>query len=178
MSKNPRSTLILSSDELEKWVASYENTGKLPKLYIPCVQCNTGIVAGHDNLRKKVKKYQGIRNLLTSFVCRDCRSSTSESVEKPVVQKSKSKIEAPKKKERTIYDLPKVNLNAARVSYSIDDLVNNQDVAKEFTSGVCIRPQLFLNNDRCCDDCVLYANCACNVKTLSKAFRKQLEQSK
>lgn len=182
----PRKQLILSAQDVDDWVVSYETTGKLPQINIPCSKCKAGIVAGHDNLRSKVKKYGGIKPLLTTFVCRECKTGTLGSVapstvaRKVRVVKKLVKISKAEQKREAIrnYEIPKVNPNHVSVRYSIDDLANNVDLAREFTNGVCIRPQLFLNNDRSCDDCVLYTNCACNAKTLSKARRKQMELEK
>ena len=176
-----RKQLVLSAQELNEWVTSYETLGKLPQINIPCSKCHTGIVAGHDNLRSKVKKHGSIRSLLTSFVCRECKTGVPVSAARKVKTVKKvvklSKVEQ-KKQDIRSYEIPKVNPNPISVRYSINDLANNEDLAKEFTNGVCIRPQLFLNNDRSCDDCVLYTNCACNAKTLSKARRKQLKTEK
>ena len=57
-----RKQLVLSAQELNEWVTSYETLGKLPQINIPCSKCHTGVVAGHDNLRSKVKKHGGIRS--------------------------------------------------------------------------------------------------------------------
>ena len=176
-----RKQLVLSAQELNEWVTSYETLGKLPQINIPCSKCHTGVVAGHDNLRSKVKKHGGIRSLLTSFVCRGCKTGVPSSAARKVktVKKVVKATKAEQKKQDIrSYEIPKVNPNPISVRYSINDLANNADLAKEFTNGVCIRPQLFLNNDRSCDDCVLYTNCACNAKTLSKARRKQMELEK
>lgn len=174
-----RKQLVLSAQELNEWVISFETLGKLPQINIPCSKCHTGVVAGHDNLRSKVKKYGGIKALLTSFVCRECKNETPSNITRKVKIIKKAKISKVEQKKQDVrnYEIPKVNPNPISVRYSINDLANNADLAKEFTNGVCIRPQLFLNNDRSCDDCVLYNNCACNAKTLSKARRRQMESA-
>ena len=72
------STEIISStlteDQLNDWVAKYEATGKLPQTKIPC-STGSGVLTTMfgDNLHKRVVKFGGIRNLLTTFVCRQQR---------------------------------------------------------------------------------------------------------
>ena len=43
---------------------------------------------------------------------------------------------------------------------------NPNDVA-EMTKGSCLRPDIYLNGNRCCDECHLYAKgCACEIRKL------------
>ena len=64
----------LTEDQLNDWVAKYETTGKLPQTKIPC-STGSGVLTTKfgDNLHKRVVKFGGIRNLLTTFVCRQQR---------------------------------------------------------------------------------------------------------
>ena len=47
------------------------------------------------------------------------------------------------------------------------DIVKNAEECKNATTNTCWRPDIYLNNDRSCDNCVLYENCACNSKRLA-----------
>ena len=80
----------LTSEQIEEWAVKYETTGKLPNTKIPCSSGN-GVETTMfvDNLHKRVVKFGGIRNLLTTFVCRQQRQ-----VEK--MQELLAKINTPK----------------------------------------------------------------------------------
>ena len=64
----------LTSEQIEEWAVKYETTGKLPNTKIPCsTGCGIETTMFGDNLHKRVVKFGGIRNLLTTFVCRQQR---------------------------------------------------------------------------------------------------------
>lgn len=44
------------------------------------------------------------------------------------------------------------------------DIVSNAEECKLATANTCWRPDIYLNNDRSCNNCVLYENCACTSK--------------
>jgi hypothetical protein len=80
----------LTSEQIEEWAVKYETTGKLPNTKIPCSSGNgVETTMFGDNLHKRVVKFGGIRNLLTTFVCRQQRQ-----VEK--MQELLAKINTPK----------------------------------------------------------------------------------
>lgn len=176
-----REKLVLSAQDRAEWVKCYDSTGKLPSINIPCSKCQLGITAAHGNLRSKIEKYGSINKLLESFVCKDCKSCDEKPrvIKKKDIKKSKHKhkeedVASVKKDEHGRYNIPAVNLNPERHVYSIEEIVKSQILTEEFTRGACMSPQLYLNNDDTCDKCPLYANCACGIKQLSKARRKQL----
>ncbi len=54
------------------------------------------------------------------------------------------------------------------------DLTKNAEECKSATSNTCWRPDIYLNNDRSCDNCILYENCACSSRRLAvKKSKKQ-----
>ena len=64
----------LTSEQIEEWAVKYETTGKLPNTKVPCsTGCGVETTMFGDNLHKRVVKFGGIRNLLTTFVCRQQR---------------------------------------------------------------------------------------------------------
>ena len=80
----------LTSEQIEEWAVKYETTGKLPNTKIPCSSGNgVETTMFGDNLHKRVVKFGGIRNLLSTFVCRQQRQ-----VEK--MQELLAKINTPK----------------------------------------------------------------------------------
>ena len=70
---NPMSNK-LTVEQIEEWSVKYETTGKLPSTKIPC-STGSGVETTMfgDNLHKRVVKFGGIRNLLSTFVCRQGR---------------------------------------------------------------------------------------------------------
>lgn len=179
------SKLILTEQQRNEWVKAFETTGKLPSTLIPCCKCSTGITATHGNLASKIKNHGGILNLLTKFVCRNCtKASIVPKTTKPNASQKKKKtlkkvVSALDeiKDEKGRYNIPNVNLTGEnRKQYTLDQIANNEDLAKEFTNNVCLRPNLYLNSDSSCDDCNLYQYCGCTVKHLSKAKLKSLEK--
>lgn len=56
----------------------------------------------------------------------------------------------------------------------IYDIVKNAEECRAATTNTCWRPDIYLNNDRSCDSCVLYENCACTSKRLSNKKVKKV----
>lgn len=50
----------------------------------------------------------------------------------------------------------------------IIDLTKNAKACESETVGSCWRPDIFLNNNRTCDNCSLVTHCACPSKRLAK----------
>jgi radical SAM protein with 4Fe4S-binding SPASM domain len=90
-----------------------------------------------------------------------------------VVRPRKEKTPKIQKNTEKRYEIPQLGYNPT--SYSIEEIAASAELTQEFTDGVCLHPQRFLN-DEGCDNCPLYANCAAHCKTLSK--RKQRELAK
>jgi urocanate hydratase len=53
----------------------------------------------------------------------------------------------------------------------IDLSTDHAEVAK-MTQDVCLRPDLYLNNDDTCIKCGLYEHCSCKLKNLGKQKKK------
>jgi hypothetical protein len=174
-----RERLILSAQDRDEWVKCYETTSKLPSINIPCSKCQLGITATNGNLKSKVEKYGSISKLLESFVCKDCKSIDDQPniIRPKVIKKAKIKQQdelSSLKDEHGRYNIPQVNFNPERHVYSIEEISKSPELTAEFTRGACLSPHVYLDNDDTCDYCPLFDNCACGVKQLSKARRKQL----
>jgi len=46
--------------------------------------------------------------------------------------------------------------------------LNKPECVADITHNVCLRPDIFLNNDRFCNYCSFFENCACNLKKWNK----------
>ena len=54
-----------------------------------------------------------------------------------------------------------------------NNLLSSESGISSVTNGACIRPDIFLDNDRNCDDCPYYENCNCTIKRLSNEKKKR-----
>jgi hypothetical protein len=142
----------------QEWIKCYNDTGKLPEQKVPCTKCGTGVTMFSANLDNRVKKYGGVENLLNSFTCRQCSQ-----VDKPIKVKPISKP----KKVKAAVEIYQVPVYKGYTKTTIN-LTKNAEMCREITSSACFRPDLYLNADRNCDDCTLFANCSCQIKKLSK----------
>jgi hypothetical protein len=59
------------------------------------------------------------------------------------------------------YQTPQVQRNDAK-----NNILLNKEGVSNVTRDACIRPDIFLDNDRYCDDCPYYEHCGCNLKRL------------
>ena len=164
---------------ITEWVNTFVSTGKLPQLRIPCSTdgCEVTTTCFGSNLEnRRMKTEGGIETLLRTFKCRGCRTQSTKVLEKTggqeqtlkrVAKASRKPRKLSEKAERIealkeAASAVKVNVNAVPTRYSFKD----PEQIKELTQGTCQRPDIFLNNDRACDGCVLYEHCACSVKQL------------
>jgi hypothetical protein len=54
-----------------------------------------------------------------------------------------------------------------------NNLLSTKEGVVSVTNGACIRPDIYLDNDRNCDDCPYYENCDCNIKKLSNERKRK-----
>lgn len=146
--------------DIAAWVQAYETQGKLPELRVPCVNehCNTTTTCFGSNLENRIQRSGGLQNLLETFECRGCRTA-SKPAKAPVIKPPK--VRAQSKPE--VLAPPTTNIHVAPTRYNLTDPTHVQ----EMTTGQCQRPDIYLNNDRSCDGCVLYDACACTRKRLA-----------
>ena len=154
-----------------EWVTKYNETKKLPSNKIPCQTpgCKVETTCFGSNLEGRLAKVQGnVKLFLESFKCRQCRKT-----DKPVKLKKAAKANKPKKTRKTEKSVHVEKLKEHVKSFQIDPNAqpirynfNNPHDVEELTKNTCQRPDIFLNNDRACDGCVLYDNCACTSKQL------------
>jgi hypothetical protein len=49
-----------------------------------------------------------------------------------------------------------------------NNLLSNRDGISKVTDGSCIRPDIFLDNDRTCNGCPYLDDCICSIKRIDK----------
>ena len=69
---------MLDQDTLNTWVAQYEKSKTLPSKKITCTVTGTEVTMFGPNLHKRVTAFGGIRELLTSFVCRAAKKAQKQ----------------------------------------------------------------------------------------------------
>jgi len=57
------------------------------------------------------------------------------------------------------------------------DFTNKEQVA-ELTEGGCWRPDIYLNNDRACNECYLYEHCKCAIRRWDDPDEKRSRKKK
>ena len=64
--------------------------------------------------------------------------------------------------------------------YSTDivSLLENKKMAEHITSSSCWRPDIYLNNDRYCNGCVIYVNCCCPIKRIDKKRPNEVQKKR
>lgn len=160
-------------------IDSYNDTGKLSTHpYVPCTtaNCESKTTCFGQNLQSKITKAGGLEELLSGFKCRQCRTGTTISVGKVKVVKAIKKVRVTKADTRAalvkemIYNAPKMNFGVRKpVAY----LKDSPDIVRSITTGgSCIRPDIFLDSGRKCDDCVYNNDCQSTVKTFSKNYKE------
>jgi hypothetical protein len=141
----------------------YLKTGHLIGKKIQCNKCEASITMFGSNLDNRIKKFGTLWSLLDEFKCRNCVSASKP---KKIVIKAEKK---PSKilKGDIVYDVPKLVFSVKR-----DVLLSEAPDLIESVSrnGSCIRPDIYLNNDRHCDGCSLYTSCLASIKNLSKGY--------
>jgi len=68
----------LTTEQLQNWVTTYNNSMKLPNTKIPCSNddCNTETTMFGTNLHERRIKFGNIETLLTTFQCKTCRQKS------------------------------------------------------------------------------------------------------
>ena len=158
-------------------IDSYKDTGKLPSHpYLPCITegCESKTTCFGKNLESKIEKAGSLSDLLITFKCRDCRTSADGVRVVKTAVKTPRKVKATKADTRAaliqemITNTPKMNLSIKR---PVAFLRDSPDLVRTITTnGSCLRPDIFLNAGRKCDDCCYNNNCQSSVKTYSKNY--------
>ena len=131
--------------------------------HIFCVKCQGKTTAFGSNLKNKISKAGGLKELLTSFECRACRSHGKTPRLPKAPRKNKGLAKSSKAAE-LIRNMPKMVFQERRPL----SLLDNPDLCAQVTSVACQRPDLFLNAGRTCQDCNLYSICSAPCRTLGK----------
>ena len=135
---------------------SYLQNGHLINKKIQCNKCECDVTMFGSNLENRIKKFGTLWSLLDEFKCRKCVSAS-----KPKKVVVKTKREKKVKTEEKI-QVPKMVFSEKRNVF----LKDAPDIQVSCTlNGTCIRPDIFLDSGRVCDDCPYKNNCLSTSKT-------------
>lgn len=138
--------------------------------------CITQTTCFGKNLEQKVKQIGSLELLLSSFKCRVCRGAKQplsvakiKKIKVPRVTKTQARIE---RVQEMVSSMPKLDYSA---KLPVPFLRDSPETVKAITiGGSCIRPDIFLDSNRVCDDCGYNINCQSGVKTFSKHYKPQI----
>jgi len=150
------------ADEIEL----YNKTGKLSSPKIACSKCQGLVTAFGSNLEGKIKKYGGLSNLLETFACRKCVSASKPIKPEKIKKVRKVTLHVKTDKDGKIkYDIPAFKVSIPKNTFLKDEPELIENISK---NGICLAPQLFLNNGKSCDGCTFWSNCQCSIKTANE----------
>lgn len=153
----------MTQEQIQKEVKHYKSTGKLTSHpYLTCTVTGEKIMAFGPMLKKKIERHGGLENLLKTFVSRKAKSA-SKPQKVPKLKKPK-KVKLLEKTEDQIYIIP-VFKNEPPTVLSLQDY-------PEHTIGACLRPDIYLNSGKKCDDCHLAEYCQSTCKKFSNRKNK------
>jgi hypothetical protein len=147
------------------------NTDKLPTHpYIHCstTDCTTKTTCFGNNLQAKITLFGSVEKLLSGFKCQKCRQGV-----KLPKQKIIKKIRNTKKQIRSeivasmIRSMPVYKPTTRQVGYLKDSPALIIETSKQ--SG-CLRPDIFLDCNKVCDECPYNQLCLARNKTFSKYY--------
>jgi len=69
-------------------------------------------------------------------------------------------------------------LNLIENYSEIFSLLEDKKIAEHVTQSSCWRPDIYLNNDRFCNGCIIYENCCCPIKRLDKKRPNEVQIKK
>ena len=159
----------------------FNTTGKLPSHpYIVCstVNCDTKTTCFSKNLESKIKAYNGLEQLLATFKCKVCRIGET-SLHAVKVKTTTLKTKRITKADTKAALVREMIHNAPRMDFTprkpVGFLRDSPETIRSITAdGSCIRPDIFLDSGRKCDDCGYNNNCRSKVKTFSKTYTTKI----
>lgn len=170
--KKKKSLPIDQFEDMKSWLNFYEKNQKFPYDKIICSKCKTIQISLKGRGKKII--FDACENdpkrILTETICKDCKEKFY-----PVEKKKREIVpETLEEREQRIEEiranLPKIDLNKERV---VIDLTKDKEACKLLTRDMCIRPDIYLNNDRTCDNCRINVHCSCSIKKFSKFHEKR-----
>ncbi len=148
----------LNEDQIKMFVEHFKKFKRFPGSKIPCTVTGKLTTCVGPWMIKKIKQFGSAETLLRNYVCRGVIKDQRVKSLPPKVKKRRSKIKDLVPKEQDRYDIPTMDSFVKPSPY---------DAAKE-SESICLRPDIFLSNDRHCDGCHHFKICRNSHRTLPK----------
>ena len=144
----------LTEEQITMFVSHFNKYSSFPGSKIPCSVTGKLTTCVGPWLKKKIKEFGSAEGLLRGYKCR----SIAKAQKIRTIGSRKHRTKEHGEKEQGRYNVP-----------SIDSFVKSPpyDPAEE-SKSVCLRPDIFLSNDRHCDGCHYFKICQNRLKTLPK----------
>ena len=161
----------------ELFIREFKASGKPSCKYILCTVTGQKVTCFGGNLLAKIQKYGTIENLLDTFVSRE-GANVGKAPKAPKEPKLKKHPKDPgkirllqratKRKRGAKKDaIESVYNGKLEAKYNPTKLnLKDPTTVEKLTKESCMRPEIFLDNDRHCDGCPYFANCALPLKNL------------
>lgn len=156
----------LTEEQIKFFISYYKENKSFPGSKIPCSISGKLTTCVGPWMKKKITEYGGVEQLLRNYKCRGVTKKQTVKPISPRAAKRKKFKDLKLKDENKEWDIPVIDLNAAPRPLSQTDLA-------ETTKDTCLRPDLYLNNDRACDGCEFFEVCTNSLKCLKKPAKKR-----
>jgi len=162
------------------WVNYYNKNKTIPSDGITCKECRHEIKCNQLQLKRLLEKSENdIEKLLVNFTCKECIRFKKEEkklqekelqVKKPIEKKVLTWEEIEDRKEEIRKSIPVLKYEKIKPITP-----NNKEGVEELTKSACVRPDIYLNNDKHCDGCAWSKYCICHLK---RFFKKNIAITK
>jgi hypothetical protein len=150
----------LSEEQIKAFIEHYNKKGSFPGNKIVCTATGKLTTCVGPWKLKKIKEFGSAEALLRNYKCRGVNKTLRQ--EKIKAISSPKKGRKVKEKEEISYDIPKMTFKQREPLAGAD--------LTEMTTKICMRPDVFLDNNRACNGCPNYELCANANKCLIKGF--------
>jgi hypothetical protein len=155
------------------WVKFYNKNKTIPSDGITCKECKHEIKCNQLQLKRLLLKFENdIEKLLVNFTCKDCIRFKKEEI-----RLQEKKLQEKKPIEKKVLTWDEIEDRKDEIRKSIPVLKHekikpitpkNKEGVEMITSNSCIRPDIYLNNDKYCNGCPWSEHCICGLKRFSK----------
>ena len=148
----------MTQQQIQKEIKHYSSTGKLTTHpYLVCTVSGEKVMAFGSMLKKKIERHGGLEKLLQTFVSRKTKSVLKGP--KIIKQKRKKKLQLLEKTAEAVYIIPPFRNELPTILNLSEHPIH--------TAGACLRPDIFLNSGKVCDDCFHSSYCLSTCKKFS-----------
>ena len=147
----------MTEEQIQGIVNHFNTKGSIPGNKIVCTATGKLTTCVGPWRAKKIAEYGGVENLIRSYKCRGVNKQIR--AEKIKAIGTTKKARKAKQKEEINYDIPQMKISE-RKPLSGQDLV-------DATKTACQRPDIYLNDNRSCNNCGFCDICLNSLKKVS-----------